>query len=91
VSLHVTLALLHVVVFVAMVVVVNALRLGRGTTSWWGLPLALTLSLSATLLGLLCAAALVVHAWSAALARSEAKLGLSQAVITTTVQSPGAL
>jgi hypothetical protein len=91
VSPYATLALLLVAVFLTLTVVVNAMRLGRATTSWWGLPLALTLSLSATLLGLLCATALVAHAWSAALARSEAKLGLTQAVITTTVQSPGAL
>jgi hypothetical protein len=33
----------------------------------------------------------VAYAWNAALAQQEAKLGLTQAVITTTVQSPGAL
>jgi hypothetical protein len=86
------LALLPVIMFCTFAVIGWVLRKAHFRRhSWWAYPMALTLSVNALLTGLLVCCVVVAYAWNAALAQQEAKLGLTQAAITTTVQSPGAL
>jgi hypothetical protein len=86
------LTLLPVIMFLTFAAIGWMLRAARfKRDSWWAYPMALTLSVNALLLGLLAGCVVVAYTWSAMLGQQETKLGLTQAVITTSVQSPGAL